>query len=91
MFCSLYLICEICKPLWGLAKRDGFSWPISGRKITRRLDALLVPFSQKNYFFLISIKYQKQLLIRGIQPRLAPLVYPSALLSNKGALFQEHF
>ena len=60
MFCSLYLICEIRKPLWGLAKRDGFSRSISGRKITRGLDTLLKSaLFQENYFFKFESKVSK--------------------------------
>ena len=43
------------------------------------------PFS-KNVFLNLNQKCQEQLVIWGIQPTLALTDYPSALLSNKGAL-----
>ena len=60
--------------------------------------SLKLPFFGKKVFLDLNQKCQKQLQVRGIQPRPAVLVNPSVLLSNKyalllkqRALFQEQF
>ena len=90
MFCSLYLIFEICKPLWGWQKGMDSVSLFQEEKLPA--DSTLCkkcPFPEKLFFLNLNQKCQKQLLIRGIQPLPAPLAYPSALLSNKGAVFMK--